>query len=392
MSIKAVLLDVSRTLIQHGQVVAGVPEMLAHLHHLGLTVLTASNNDREARLAQQILGLSSDATLSSKQFGNKRKGTKSFVNYVCHHLGITPNELVYLGDADNDMREAVNADVLFFLATWANSAYPYGIRVRSPMRFAEILETFFLKTARWYYRLDSHDTAGRPVTIRALLDPDTAKDTGITELLKSKGKRGSRQIGLFHNTEYISLHLLASIYLEGLHLQSRGRQPLWCVYPGSGGAYDSILDEFISKASQLFRDKYVHGLIQRSQSVLRCSTERKRGGNPSIDRQLQSIYLNPEFQHRIQENHIIVLDDFTTYAHAFETSRNFLLHAGAASVTCIAVGKYPPRGEPRSTYHAHVPRDDVLWSSFAPNPALHEAQFTLTRLHGDIDDTALAFF
>ncbi len=82
---------------------------------------------------------------------------------------------------------------------------------------------------------------------------------------------------------------------------------------------------------------------------------------------------------------MIVIDDFTTEAYGFETARNFLFNAGASSVICIAVGKYP------KPYYAFYPKADVEWNSFAPNP-LTSNDFDFDRIQAQFNGKALEIF
>jgi hypothetical protein len=82
---------------------------------------------------------------------------------------------------------------------------------------------------------------------------------------------------------------------------------------------------------------------------------------------------------------VIITDDFTTAGYAFETSRNFLLNAGVASVICIAVGKYP------GPHNARAPIAGVQWNSFAA-ANLTQAQFYSAPVPYTTDPAALTFF
>jgi hypothetical protein len=105
----------------------------------------------------------------------------------------------------------------------------------------------------------------------------------------------------------------------------------------------------------------------------------------TLDNQLQTICLDPSMSDKIVGQSAIVIDDFTTQGYSFETARNFLLNAGASSITCIAVGKYPGR------YYARSPKNGVTWDSFASSP-LTEIDFTSRLVQPLIDSNALASF
>jgi hypothetical protein len=275
------------------------------------------------------------------------------------------------------------------LASWSNPSFPYGIAVNDPSGFADIVETFFLKDELWYYYVEDKDRLGREVVVRALLNPDISKDTGITSILKNKGKyAGDRRIKSFKIDEYLNLHLLASIYLEGLHVRSSDGKPIWCLYPGHEGDYGSVLDSFTKMGSRLFREQYKQELIQRHTDAPSNMEVRLSGGTPIIDTQLQTIQLNPQFKDKIKDHPVIVIDDFTTESYGFETARNFLFNAEASSVICIAVGKY---GIYPKLYNAFYAEADVEWDSFAPT-SLTQRDFDANRISAQFNDSALDFF
>lgn len=55
---------------------------------------------------------------------------------------------------------------------------------------------------------------------------------------------------------------------------------------------------------------------------------------------IESIYLNPQYRHKIVNRNVIVIDDCTTHGVSFGVAAVFLRKAGAKSVTCITLGKF----------------------------------------------------
>jgi hypothetical protein len=390
MPIKAVILDVRGTMLRRScvrgaySVVSEVPELIDRLRRRDIAIFAASDTLHDAGAARELLRIDSDKILTSAQVG-AHKGKKKFVEYICARYALSPNELLYLGDRKDDYQEAVRGAVAFFLAAWSNRMLGSGIPVESPMRFADVVETFFLKQNLWYYRVDATDGLGRGVKVRSLLDPDRARDRGITALLKSKGATGAGTIRGFDSSEYISLHLFASVYLEGLHHRGAGTEPIWCLYPGHAGQYASVLTGFTAMVSQQFQAQFIENLIKRHTTSIRSSYARPRGYSPNMDNQLQTIHLNRRARKGIRGQTVIVLDDFTTRSYCFETARNFFLNAGAQAVICIAVGKYA------RAYYARYPRSGLHWNSFAPT-TLTESDFATGPVGATFDSDALTIF
>jgi len=385
MAIQAVILDISETLLnKQQQLVPGARALISQLTYWNVDVFFATNNYSYAASLQKMSGLGSSKFLYPDKVGG-RKGTQQFVRYVCAYLKIMPNNILYLGDAVHDFYEASHSDVLFFLALWANPTSHCGVSVHTPAEFVDIVQAFFLKDALWYYSVEEKDGLGRDVVVRALLDSDIPKMTGIAPFLKAQGKTSLRPIKGFPGDRYLSLHLLASIYLEGLHVRGGSGKILWCLYPRHDGQYGSVPDSFIVMISRLFREHYQPQLIMRHTDAPSSSQTRIRHGLPTLDTQLQTVHLHPAMRTGILRKSIIVIDDFTTDAFGFETARNFLFNAGAGSVISIAIGKYG------TTYDAFYPKPGVHWDSFRPS-SLGSADFHFTRMPSRMDNNALEHF
>ncbi|MEN3331476.1 MAG: hypothetical protein V7641_841 [Blastocatellia bacterium] len=384
MPIKAVILDLDGTLIDTtDNIVAGVPQMISSLQQNGVAVYVASNRLPAPPVDFNGLGITPNEYLTRRRVG-QRKGTGAFVDAVLANLRIERNELLYLGDSVNDMREAVNSKVAFFLAAWSNPTYSYGLAIKTPARFAHIVKTFFLKDKLWFYRINSVDHLTRTVAVRALLDPDTAISTGIRDLLK-RNILGP-PIKTYSLPAYLSFHLFSSVYLEGLHLHgSQGGPTIWCIYPGHDGSQGRVLSTFAQVVSRLFHDNYQPSLINRHTPSIKSAYARWRGETVDFANQLKTINLSPALRRFIEDRTILVFDDFTTEAYSFEAARNFLYNAGAREVISIAVGKY------RKPYYPHCPHPGVVWDSFAP-ANLEDRDFRIDAVEENYDLDAVTPF
>lgn len=392
MPIKAVILDVSGTLIHNTngeRLVPGVSTMVSSLGTSNIKVFLASNRRATALQAALLLGVDTRFLLDSGTIG-RNKGSGKFVSAVCKQLGAAPNEVLYLGDDQYDFFEAINSGVLFFLADWASPKIDYGINVAKPQDFASILETFFLKEALWYYAVDGIDARGREVLVRALVGPDEAKGSGVTALLKSKGLKPGSPIAGYQLADYLTLHLLSSIYLEGLHMRGPDSQPLWCLYPGHDGAQIGPLEDFAAIAARLFKDRFQGSLITRHTRAPSAKELRERGLPVTLDIQLRTICLDPALRGKVAGKYVLVVDDFTTDGFGFEAARNYLLNAGASGVACIAVGKY--RHARETTASAFSPLAGVSWDSFMAQPTLTSASFASIQVPAEFHVEALNQF
>ena len=193
----------------------------------------------------------------------------------------------------------------------------------------------------WGYVVNSSDSKDRSVKVRAIFSSDHINTAhAIRDILKDKI---DAPLGRWNASDYLSFHLLSSIYDEGIHLH----KPVWCLYPSHDGAQIGVLDIFARYASRMFRENFYSDLLLRGQAVdsrHRTRREAKKYGGisePSIEDQFRSIHINPKYANSIKGKSVIVLDDFITTGGSFEAARNYLYEAEAIDVHCIAVGKFP---------------------------------------------------
>lgn len=77
-------------------------------------------------------------------------------------------------------------------------------------------------------------------------------------------------------------------------------------------------------------------------SCLRRHTKvekKANGGNRNIDIELNSITVDSQYQHLIQGQTVLLLDDITTTGNSFRACEKLLLDAGAFKVIKLALGK-----------------------------------------------------
>ncbi|MDP9470158.1 MAG: HAD hydrolase-like protein [Chloroflexota bacterium] len=374
MTVKAALLDLGGTLLQaDGGPVEGATDMISELRQAGIKVAVASFDpgDTEYRMARA--GIQVDLVLDRTT--NKRpKGTKEWVANACAALGIGRNEIVYLGDSDRDMREAVNSRVVYFNAGWSEPNYQYGVNVTTPARFSLITRECFAKSEEWFVSERLTDAAGRPARVHAMTDSRGGQDANFADALRSFLKnRTDRALGSFQLSEAVTLHLLGSIFGTGL---VEGAD-LWTVYPGSKGRTNQSLAPFAAMAARLFRqatfsrtssevpELYLDDLLIRHTPAPDSGERRYRGERATFGDQINTVCLNERHRDRLVDKRIVVIDDFETEGFSLECARNLLLQAGAADVALVAIGKYPIKhlGWKRWLF---VPVEGYMWDPFAP--------------------------
>lgn len=241
------------------------------------------------------------------------------------------------------------------------------------------MSVFFRHWRYRFWKLSEFDELGRSVVARALLDGNGA---GIplfrSNLLTFLKSRGNPRVGPLRIRDFIMLHLLGSIYGEGLYREA----DTWTTYPGSRGASPAALNPVLKRAATMFRERYVEDLLIRHRHSVDSGATRFGGGTFDFLNQANTIHLNRDHLDRVQDKSVLVIDDFETRGFSMECARNILLEAGAYKVICVSVGKYG--------YNRYIisPDAEHVWAPSSPTSHT-AAAFSESRVRGEFLDEAL---
>jgi hypothetical protein len=135
--------------------------------------------------------------------------------------------------------------------------------------------------------------------------------------------------------------LARSFLISGV---SKNPNLMWGIYPSSSSTNDDteVLSEFTHSVRALvssvrFAERGNPLFIRHTASPKR-STGGSSGRTPAG--QIETIHLNQDYKDNIQGRNVVILDDCTTYGVSFGVSAALLRKAGAASVLCVALGKF----------------------------------------------------
>jgi hypothetical protein len=350
------------------------------LRESGLALAVASGRIEPALPKLHSAGLEAELVLNRNDVGVP-KGSSKWVERICTEFGIQPNELLWLGDTDLDMRSAVNGRLIYFNARWSSPDYRYGIQIPTPRAFSLVVRECFLKPRDWYWQLDVLDNNGNEVVVRALIDGRGAgirafKD-GLIEFLHSDR---NPKVGLFSVREFTLLHVLGSLYSEGLYREA----DTWTIYPSRRGGPNAALAPVVTSIARLsHRQQFFPTLIDRHTPSLDTSLARVNRTEVRFDTQTDTVRLAPDHQRQISGKTVVVVDDFTTDGFSFEWARNELYRAGAKKVICVCIGKYP------KPHHVMTPVEGYTWDPFVA--ARHPpAGFKAELLSGAYDRDVLS--
>jgi soluble P-type ATPase len=385
MAVEGVIFDVSDTLITRtGHAVEDIVDAVDRLRAMGVQIIAVHNDPPRASVASQLAhaGVPVDHVFTQQEAG-KAKGSPVWIDLIKRETGLQTNELLYVGDSHWDMITATRGPLVYCHAEWAAPRGQYGIPAPAPGWVPAVVEHIFRKQHRWYWTLDTTDTAGRRVRKMALIDGNGAGDdvlkSNLIDLLK---REIPATVGQMLLRDFVMLHLIASLYEEGLTSESGW----WTTYPSSTGSRNTVMGDFLNIAAKLFRRTYKPDLLIRHTPALKSKQAYDQGGMEGAFRnQLDTMRLGPVASKEVSRNSVLLVDNFLTRGVTTEVGRCLLTVAGSPEVVTVAVGKYG------ASTNILIPPDSVRWD---PHSAAHPdlAAFKYYSVSGQVNHQALAEF
>ncbi len=253
---------------------------------------------------------------------------------------LPPYDALVLAAKPEDVRMGKNGGAVLIAAGWGSQdqkVQSLGIRVDTADELREVISLSAQWPGGWWY------TADMPgYSVRALADlsgygksdPQIVFSKKLTATVKKGGGR---------------LNALLAIVARSLLSDGFGAEKdlVWGVYPSSSSDNDDdeVLSDFVHRLrTTVSRVRYA----KRGEPLFyRHSPSPKRSIGGGGDRkdptdQITTIHLNPFYadKGRLVGKHVVIVDDCTTYGVSFGVASAFLKAAGAAKVTCIALGKF----------------------------------------------------
>lgn len=272
------------------------------------------------------------------------------------NLKLKPHDVIVLVANQEDMQMAKNGGAVMAAAAWAGDKVTQGlgVLVKDPVEFLKVVKLTNDWSGAWWF------SGNYGYGVRALADLSSMYGEADTQKifagkLKNTVKSGGPQLMALLTTTARSLLTEGVAGFENL---------LWGVYPSSKSLNNDteVLSDFTHRLRTV--SSRVRMAVKGEPLFIRHKASSKRSAGGGGDRtdpseQIESIHLNPYYKKsgRLNGKHVVVIDDCTTYGVSFGVAAAFLLRAGAAGVTGVALGKF---GNCLNAYKIEIGSDPFL--------------------------------
>ncbi|WP_437626002.1 hypothetical protein [Sorangium sp. So ce1151] len=311
----------------------------------------------------------------------QRKGRQdgSVITEVGRRHGIPAHDFIVLGASNDDVQMAKNGGAVLLPAGWAADPKiaEYGIAVANATELTDALGLIGGWPGSWYF-----EGIEPRYTVRSLSDV-SGKYVGVAQ------EEFAKKIVNTIKTGGPRLQALLVVAARSLLMTGMATQDdlMWGVYPSS--ASDNTDAEVLSDFGHRLRTvvSKVRFAKRGDPLFIRHSRSAKRSHGGGGDRtdpsgQIETLHLNPAYRGKITGRNVVMLDDCTTYGVSFGVAAGFLRAAGAASVSCVALGKF---GDQLRYYEVNI-----NGNAFAPvSPRQYTVQ-TARRFIGNTNTAAQA--
>ena len=278
--------------------------------------------------------------------GGKDMDYKQYAAAMKHVLdkqGWQPQEVVYIGNTQDDIQAASNGGLLFLNAKWHEKNSPFGFEFNSPKDIAKFVDCCCLTPKDWFWGIEHGNL--RVYTIAPLGEYSKAYPDAPTY---SSDAKNAVKFGV-GDLRFWGLLMAARMHLSGIGAEASYVAP----YPGHKTTSEKTeLLQAVRIASGSLRARYLEDYIFRHQDAVKSQTLRNSGQQPSADNQLATIHLRTDplktgevggrYKNRpnVKGKTLLVVDDICTQGHSLEAARAFAESAGA-NVICLCWLKTP---------------------------------------------------
>lgn len=265
-----------------------------------------------------------------------KKPKADAVRHVLSKMGWDETEAMYVGNTDDDMRTAVNGNILFLNACWYGQSTDYGIKFKTPLDVGRFIDIFCLRDSLWHYQIKDESLEYYSLGTFSTYKPEFA--------IYSQDAKDSAKFGAGH-PDFWTKYLWSTIYFSEMHKRVNFVAP----YPGHRSSNVSVASNIIEEPmlafTKCFRITYLRDLIVRHTTAQKSQKARNSGIEIGHNTQLSTIKLNPHplkgkgdstyKSSPIRGKTVLVVDDICTRGYSLEAARIYLEKAGA-NVICLS--------------------------------------------------------
>ena len=289
------------------------------------------------------------------------------MQHVLESHGWVPQEVVYIGNTQEDIQAASNGGLLFLNAKWHEANSPFGFEFSSPKDIAKFVDCCCLTPRDWFWGVERGGL--RVYTIAPLGEFSRAYPEAA---IYSTDAKNAAKFGV-GDLRFWGLLMAARMHLSGIGAEASYVAP----YPGhKTTSTKADLLQAVQIASGSLRARYLQDFILRHRDAPKSQALRNQSQNPSVVSQLSTIRLRNDplktgaiggrYKSRpnIRGKTLLIVDDICTQGHSLEAGRAFAEAAGA-NVVCVCWLKTPGANDYHEIFDLH-PSVKRPFSSYTP--------------------------
>lgn len=270
-------------------------------------------------------GISDHYYICSKMNIPKKPRGDSLGTILREKLNCEANEVLYIGNTINDMRTAVNSQVLFLNGTWICDNIDYGFKFESPREIAKFIDVFCIRDHDWEFNINVDNLEYYALAPFSTLKQEHEKYSSDA-IQTAKTNMG--------HPEFWGKYICATLYLSGKYKDIDYVAP----FPShKKNVYREPIKKSIDVFAKCFRAKYLPDLIIRHETALE-SKKNRDSMNHKIH--LDTLYINSkpiknDKRERFVGNplkegkKVLVIDDICTNGRSLEAARILIQSTGA---------------------------------------------------------------
>jgi hypothetical protein len=262
-----------------------------------------------------------------------KKPSADSTAYVLKKMGWSPSSVLYIGASENDMKTAVNGNLLFLRATWYANKTDYGFEFDRPSNVAKYIDIFCLREHLWCFTLRDKNFEFYALAPFSTMKPEYT--------LYSEDAKAAAKQGMGHPDFWVGA-LVSSLYFSGLHL----RVDYITTYPGhKAGVADNPMKIPMQIFGKCFRTPSIPDMVVRHTTAVKSQKARQTGVAIDILNQLNTININPNpFKSDAARyarsplsagKTVLLIDDICTEGNSLIAGKTFIEQTGA-NVICVS--------------------------------------------------------